>query len=209
MMKNIEKMEKAAFKSFRKHAVRMQEREMRGMLVNNPFIKYAKDNTRVGEVAEMLQVDLKFYHGIEVDIHVKQDFGYFNDTFMANNKDWFEDVSGLFTKYKIFNKDFELLIFEDKKGHIVLDQIAVANKGQGLGTKIIDTLLNLCDRYDWTCVTVPTAIEDESDYMPRNLGMVWFYKHIIDRTKRLRNFYSDFGFVSMPSSAKMIYKPMK
>ena len=205
-MKNIKKLEKVAHKSFRKHAVRMQQREMRGALVNNPWIKYKKDDTWVGEVAEMLQVDLSFYHSIKVDIAVKQDFGYFNDTFTGTNKDWFEDVSGLFTKYKIFNDDFELIIFEDEKGHIVMDQIAVANKGQGLGTQIIDTLLNLCDRYDWTCVTVPTAVADESDDMPRNLGMVWFYKHIIDRTKRLRNFYSDFGFVSMPSSAKMIYK---
>ena len=208
-MKKIEKMEKVAYKSFRKHAVRMEQREMRGALVNNPWIKYSKDHTRVGEVAEMLQVDLDFYHGIKTNIVVKQDFGYFNDTFTDTNKDWFEDVSGLFTKYKIFNNDFELIIFEDEKGHIVLDQIAVLNKGQGLGTKIIDTLLNICDKYDWTCVTVPTAIADESDDMPRNLGMVWFYKHIIDRTKRLRNFYSDFGFMSMPSSAKMIYHPEK
>ncbi len=203
------KLEKQAIKSFSRHENRMQMRQMRGALVNNPWINYKKDHTRVGEVAEMLDVDLSFYHGIKVNIAVKQDSGYFNDTFTAIGKDWFEDVSGLFTKYKIFNDDFELIIFEDEKGHIVLDQIGVANKGQGLGTKIIDTLLNLCDKYDWTCVTVPTAIADESDSMPMALGAESFYKHLQKRTKRLRNFYSDFGFMSMPSTAKMIYDPKK
>lgn len=207
-MKNPIK-EQHALKSFKQHEARMASRSMRGALLNLPWSTYTKDHTRVGEVAEMLQVDLSFYHGIKVDITTRQDGGYFNDTFTATNKSWFEDVTGQFTKYKIGNNEFELIIFEDEKGHIVLDQIAVLNKGQGLGTKVIDTLLNICDRYDWTCVTVPTAVDDPSDTTAAFFGAVSFYNHLIKRTQRLRNFYADFGFVSMPSTAKMIYHPEK
>jgi len=203
------KLEKQALKSFSRHANRMQMREMRGALVNNPWIEYTEMDTKADKVARMLRIMLHKTYGIGVNIVVKQDLGYFNDTFTSIGKDWFEDVSGLFTKYKIFNDDFELIIFEDEKGRIVLDQIAVVNKGQGLGTKIIDTFLNICDDYNWTSATVPTAIPDESDNMHMILGAESFYKHIQKRTKRLRNFYSDFGFETMPSSAKMIYDPQK
>jgi len=203
-----QKLEKTVFNSIIRHETRMERRAMSGALVNMPWLSYTEADTRIDEVALMMVHTLFEKYQIKVNVNIRHDRGYFNDTFMANTKEWFEDISGEFTKYLIFNEAFSLLIFEDEKGHIVLDQIRVVEKNQGLGTKIIDTLLNICDDYNWTCVTVPTAIQEEGDdELQAKLGMVGTHNHTINRTKRLRNFYSDFGFIGSPFSAKMIYKP--
>ena len=203
-----QKLEATVYNSFLRHESRMERRAMSGALVDMPWLSYTESHTRIDEVARMMVHALYENYEIKTNINIKHDRGYFNDTFMANTKEWFEDISGEFTKYLIFNEAFSLLIFEDEKGNIVLDQIRVVEKNQGLGTKIIDTLLNICDDYNWTCVTVPTAIQEEGDdVLAMQLGMVGVYNHTINRTKRLRNFYTDLGFMSSPFTAKMIYKP--
>ena len=202
-----QKLEKTVFNSFYRHQLRMQQRELSGALVNMPWLTYSKEQTSADEVAIVLSQMLFKKYQIRANVNIKHDSGYFNDTYMDNKKEWFEDIAGQFTKYMILNDDFSLVIFEDEKGNIVLDQIKVIVKNQGLGTKIIDTLLDICDDYNYTCVTVPTAIQEEGDdEQQEKLGMVGTYNYIINRTKRLRSFYHDFGFMPSPFSAKMTYK---
>jgi len=202
-----QKLEATVYNSFLRHDGRMQQRQLLGKLVNNPWLSYKEECTPADEVARVMVNEL-FKKQIRVNVNIKHDAGYFNDTYMANEKDWHEDVDGEFTKYMIFNDDFSLIIFEDEKRNIVLDQIRVYEKGQGLGTIIIDTLLNICDDYNWNCVTVPTALQQEDDEeLQVKLGMVGTYQLLISRTHRLRKFYNDFGFIGSPFSAKMIYKP--
>ena len=203
-----QKLEATVYNSFLRRHSRIQQRELSGALVNETWLAYSEEDTRVNEVALLMFYKLNERHQIKVNINIRHDAGYFNDTFTANNKDWFEDVAGQFTKYMIFNDDFSLVLFQDEKDNIVLDQIRVVEKGQGLGTKVIDTLLDICDDHDWTCVTVPTALEQEGDQeLQEQLGMVGTYQLLTSRTQRLRKFYADFGFIGSPFTAKMIYKP--
>ena len=143
------------------------------------------------------------------------------------------DKKGLLTKNvnKIvmgaewINDDYQvnLAIQGSNLDEFYLEGIVVNEKGKGLGTELLNNVLDHCDNLGMNLRLIPIVPEDainlcckyndlfdiygNSDYvmsqMPKYLA-----KKILPRVYRLRRYYSSFGF-TLESDGSMIYKPNK
>jgi hypothetical protein len=93
------------------------------------------------------------------------------------------------------NNDYRLIFSESNENTVELYWIQMFNKGLGLGSEIMNTILDLSDEFGIRIRVIPVDIDN--------------YERKIKNLFRLRNWYRSFGFKSYDSNRTpvMFYEP--
>ena len=204
----IQKAEKMAMQ----HAIRMSKRPQwdLDMSIDMEYVMSMSSNDndyKCYDLAKLIAQQLVKTHKDTIILGAYAPM-YYNDTFLPNGKPWYEDVYGNILKIVIAQEDaYKLVLFIDQHGRLVVDHIETLHKGNGLGTEIMNIVLDVCDLTETECVLVPTDLTDYSYSKTKNAHEL--YTQVQKNTNRLRNWYiSSFGFKAMsPFTAKLIYQP--
>lgn len=123
----------------------------------------------------------------------------------------FRKVNG---KYKAFPVDMDIVMVleyvgdnwvvqvanSDDYDNIYLAAIYVKDKGKGIGTKILNDILDHCDENGYKCYLHPFPLEFAKDKFNEKKALKGFYG--------LKSWYESFGFIEQ-SDGFMVYHPQK
>ena len=123
---------------------------------------------------------------------------HYDETFLPNGKPWWRDINRPVSLYTYQNEDFKLQFFEVNKTRICLNHIEVYKAGTGLGSKMLDQILDIADEFSVEIELVPVCINSDD----------LSYKQLKQGSNRLRQFYMDFGFKPTFNSALLVYRPI-
>ena len=119
---------------------------------------------------------------------------YYNDTFAPTGKEWWEDITNIF-KASIVIENVGQLHFYIHKGEIVLDLIEAHKRNCGLGTYMLNLILDVVEEMGIAIHTYPC------DTDPNTAS--WTEAKL--KTLKLRQWFLDFEFTQHYSTAKMSY----
>ena len=107
--------------------------------------------------------------------------------------------------FDICTETYCLQFSQDSDTALELGIIEVFEPGKGLGTEVMNHILDVADELGITIKTIPAPIVEE-DYLFGGKGDPQAFKTI----QRLRRYYSSLGFkFSILTKAVMYYKPQK
>jgi len=136
----------------------------------------------------------------------------------TSGKKFFDGVTKFFVKkhgkYKLQPADFNFtMVIEyetndwvvqlsesDDYKNIYLAGIYVFNKGKGIGTEVINKILDHCDEYGYKLYLHPFPIDYKKGYMSDKNALLEFY--------RLKDWYKSFDMVE-EENGYMVYHPQK
>jgi GNAT superfamily N-acetyltransferase len=136
----------------------------------------------------------------------------------TNGKKFFDGISKCFikkgNKYKLEplllnftmfinyeNDDWVIQLSESEDyKNIYLAGIYVFNKGKGIGTDVMNKMLDYCDENDYKLYLHPFPPEFAKESLTEKSALLRFYK--------LRDWYKSFGFVEQ-NDGYMVYHPQK
>jgi len=117
----------------------------------------------------------------------------------------YKEIEKVKKVFDVETSDYSLQFANISEGLLELCVIIVNNPGKGLGTEIMNHILDTSDELNITIKTVPAPIKDVSEIFFGNSKHQDF-----EIVKRLRKYYFSLGFrYSITSKAVMFYKPEK
>jgi len=120
----------------------------------------------------------------------------YDETYLPNGKPWWRDLNGPFYYWTYEDNDMRLTFYTVNERRVCLEHIEMFEPGKGQGTKMMDSILDLADKFGVEIELVPVAVN--------NNGTLDDIKRTCNR---LRSFYMDFEFKTTFNSALLIYKP--
>jgi predicted acetyltransferase len=181
------------------HAKRMQSRANYQVQFNNcsQYTNLQGDHRLllafIANVSEKFTRDRKHVQNGAIDLPT-----YFNDTFAGSGKSWWEDITGIF-KASVEIRYIGTMHFYIHKGEIVLDLIQAYERNRGLGTYMLNHVLDTAEEMGIAIHTYPC------DTDPNTAS----WQQAKQKTLKLRGWFSDFEFTSHYSTAKMSFNSKK
>ena len=166
--------------------------------------------SKLKEFFEEINTDLEQELG-KVDHYARPTIAEEASWVIWNKKRYKEVINAQMLVFTPENKDYRLMFSILGEDTVGLQYIEVMEEGKGVGTTILNIILDAADKYGITIDVFASPFKCKYGKVPVNLLKGFMFKSMTKDTFRLINWYRDFDFVSTNKKEpfRMQYKVTK